>query len=43
MIGNDSALDPGAGVCGKNGQSVPAALGQPTVKIAGMTVGGSAG
>ena len=43
MIGNDSALDPGGGVCCKNGQSIPAALGQPTVKIAGMTVGGSAG
>ncbi|WEK45137.1 MAG: metallopeptidase TldD-related protein [Candidatus Andeanibacterium colombiense] len=42
MIGNDFALDPGLGVCGKNGQSVPAGLGQPTVKIAGMTVGGSA-
>ena len=42
MIGNDSKLDPGMGSCGKNGQSVPASLGQPTVKIAGLTVGGSA-
>jgi len=42
MIGNDFALDPGMGECGKGGQNVPAGLGQPTVKLAGMTVGGSA-
>ena len=42
MIGDDFELDPGMGICGKNGQNVPAGLGQPTVKIAGMTVGGSA-
>lgn len=42
MIGNDTALDPGVGVCGKDGQSVPVGVGQPTLRIdAGLTVGGS--
>ena len=42
MIGNDSALDSGIGVCGKEGQSVPVGVGQPTLRIdAGLTVGGS--
>ena len=43
MIGNDTALDSGVGVCGKEGQSVPVGVGQPTLRIdAGLTVGGSA-
>lgn len=42
MIGNDMALDPGVGVCGKEGQSVPVGVGQPTLKIDGLTVGGTA-
>lgn len=42
MIGNNSALDTGVGVCGKEGQSVPVGVGQPTLRIdAGLTVGGS--
>jgi TldD protein len=42
MIGNDMALDPGVGTCGKNGQGVPVGVGQPTLKLAGLTVGGTA-
>ena len=42
MIGNDTALDSGVGVCGKDGQSVPVGVGQPTLRIdSGLTVGGS--
>ena len=42
MIGADLELDPGIGTCGKNGQSVPVGVGQPTIKISGLTVGGTA-
>jgi TldD protein len=42
MIGNDSALDPGIGTCGKDGQSVPVGVGQPTMLIDRLTVGGTA-
>ncbi|GJL94030.1 MAG: peptidase C69 [Hyphococcus sp.] len=42
MIGNDFALDPGVGVCGKAGQGVPVGVGQPTIKIDRLTVGGAA-
>ena len=41
-IGNDMALDPGVGNCGKSGQWVPVGVGQPTLLIGGLTVGGSA-
>jgi TldD protein len=43
MIGNDFKLDPGVGVCGKAGQGVPVGVGQPTIKIDRMTVGGAGG
>jgi TldD protein len=42
MIGNDLKLDEGVGVCGKDGQSVPVGVGQPTLKIDNLTVGGTA-
>ncbi len=41
MIGNDSCLDRGVGTCGKAGQSVPVGVGQPTLKMGGITVGGT--
>jgi len=41
MIGDDFAFDPGIGVCGKAGQSIPVGVGQPSLKISGLTVGGT--
>ena len=40
MVGNDMSLDSGVGVCGKDGQSVPVGVGQPTLKMDALTVGG---
>ena len=42
MIGNDMKLDSGVGTCGKEGQNVPVGVGQPTLRIDGLTVGGTA-
>jgi TldD protein len=41
LIGNDMKLDEGVGTCGKDGQSVPVGVGQPTLRIDGLTVGGT--
>jgi TldD protein len=41
MVGDDMAMDPGIGTCGKNGQGVPVGVGQPTLKMTGLTVGGT--
>ncbi|MDR1311749.1 MAG: metalloprotease TldD, partial [Burkholderiaceae bacterium] len=42
MVGNDMQMDEGVGTCGKEGQSVPVGVGQPTLRIEAVTVGGTA-
>ena len=42
MVGDDMQLDSGVGTCGKEGQSVPVGVGMPTIRIDGLTVGGTA-
>jgi len=42
MVGDDMSLDAGIGTCGKNGQGVPVGVGQPTIKLGGLTIGGTA-
>ena len=42
MIGNDMKLDPGVGTCGKDGQGVPVGVGQPTLMVENLTIGGTA-
>ena len=41
MIGNDLKLDDGVGTCGKEGQGVPVGVGQPTIRMSGITIGGT--